>query len=42
MKDLLWLLAVLVAIPVAVVIAGIIYGGVDWVHKLITQWLFRK
>lgn len=36
-----WLLLVLL-VPVAIVAFGILWGGAEWVHKLITGWLFRR
>lgn len=36
-----WLLLAIL-VPVAIVAAGILWGGVEWVHKLLTAWLFRK
>ena len=36
-----WLL-IAIAVPAVIVFAGILWGGVEWIHKLITGWMFKK
>ena len=36
-----WILLA-IAVPVALVALGVLLGGVEWLHALITAWLFKK
>lgn len=36
-----WLL-IIILVPVAIIAIGILWGGTEWIHKMLTGWLFRK
>ena len=36
-----WVLLALL-VPVVIFVVGFLWGGGEWIHKLITGWLFRK
>lgn len=41
MEVLLWILGLVVGVPVALVLFGIAWGGVEWVGKLLTAYFFN-